>query len=196
MQQDKNYTDTTLQTVDEIGEIEIPAVRPWVRFFARDIDYFVFAFFFGLLWGKMPIYFSPNTNIMVASLLCLFIWVFIEPVLLSTWGTTPGKWLLKTQLRDSEGKKLTFRQALKRSVSVWFKGLGMGIPLVVLITLLVGRHTLVKNKITTWDKAQNLSVTHKEIGITRVAIGILILILGDTAFLYYTTYAHIMMPSP
>jgi hypothetical protein len=52
----------------------------------------------------------------------------VEGVLLSTWGTTPGKWLLRITLLDSTGNKLKFSAALSRSLYVWAWGLGIGFP--------------------------------------------------------------------
>jgi hypothetical protein len=93
------------------------------------------------------------------------VWIVVESIFLSTWGTTWGKSLLKTQVRDNKGKKLTFYNALKRSFLVWFKGLGMGIPPIFIITLLVSYNELNKKGITSWDGAGNLIVTHKKMDI-------------------------------
>jgi len=59
-----------------------------------------------------------------------FVWLFLEALLLSTWGTTPGKWLFKTWVADAMGNRLSFMDALSRSFSVWFMGLGFGLPIV------------------------------------------------------------------
>ena len=53
----------------------------------------------------------------------------LEPLLLSTWGYTPGKWVLGLTVRNAEGGKLRFSQAAARLAGVFCRGEGYGIPL-------------------------------------------------------------------
>jgi len=184
MQQNQNYPHTTPVTINENQATDVAQARPWVRLLARAIDVFSFAFFFGLFFMKLGFPLWGDIYSTIVGLLCLLVWVFVEAAFLSTWGTTFGKWLLKIKITDAEGKKLTYARALKRSFLVWFKGLGMGLPFVIIVTLLVAHYKLKKNKITTWDKAENLLVTHKKIGRLRVIIGILIVMVSDYALWY------------
>jgi uncharacterized RDD family membrane protein YckC len=69
-------------------------------------------------------------------------YTIFETILLNVFGTTLGKVLYRIRLRDLEGKKFGFTIALKRSLAVWVRGFGFGIPLVTLITLLVAFRTL------------------------------------------------------
>ena len=39
-----------------------PPARPWVRFFARNIDNYLFAFFLGLLWGFFLPSYVPKSD--------------------------------------------------------------------------------------------------------------------------------------
>jgi len=93
--------------------------------------------------------------------------------LLSTWGTTPGKWLFRIKLRDKTGKKLNLYSALGRSFAVWLKGYGLGIPIISFFTLLMARSRLKKIGITTWDEAGGFVVTHCKIGGLRSVIVVL-----------------------
>jgi len=93
--------------------------------------------------------------------------------LLSTWGSTPGKSLLKITLRSSTGDKLSFSSALNRSFSVWWRGLGTGFPIASLFTLIVAYKNLSGNGVTTWDREGNFSVSHNRIGALRTIIAIL-----------------------
>jgi uncharacterized RDD family membrane protein YckC len=110
-------------------------------------------------------------------LLGLFTWVFFEALLLSTWGTTPGKALLKTTVQKSNSSKITLTDAFKRSFRVWLRGLGTGFPLVSIFTLVLSYRTLNEFGQTTWDRDGGFVVTHKKIGTVRVLIAVLSIVV-------------------
>lgn len=87
--------------------------------------------------------------------------------MLSSWGTTPGKALSKIRLRCENGSRLSYSQALKRSFSVAVKGLGLGLPLISLFTLLNSYNDLTKKGKTSWDRDGNFSVSHQILGLSR-----------------------------
>ncbi len=149
-----------------------PKPRIWVRFWARIFDYLLFAFVIGVITALMRI---PVYNLAYLYLPVIFIWAIIESILLSTWGTTPGKWLLKVHVRSQDGHKLTFRDSLSRAFSVWFIGVGAGLPIVFLITMIVASVKLSNTGHTTWDRQQSLSVSHGHIGVIRSLIAIVII---------------------
>jgi len=152
---------------------EVPQICPFTRFCARGIDIMLFAFLVGVFIS----FTDPtilNIDYGVLGIIILFFWVFVETILLSTWGTTPGKYLLNITLRDSNGEKLSFSKALKRSFFVWFIGLGLG--LITLITLIMACNTLEKNGKTTWDRYGGYIVSHKKVGMLRVLITIFLFV--------------------
>jgi hypothetical protein len=152
-----------------------PQVRPWVRYWARLMDFFLFALLLGVVLG---IIYPPalEINDTLLGIIVLFVYAFVEPIILASWGTTPGKALLRVRLRQSNGIKLTFAKALNRSASVWVKGWGLGIPLVSIITLITAYNKLKKDGITTWDREGDFKVSHNEIGTIRAIITILFFI--------------------
>jgi len=109
--------------------------------------------------------------------LSIFIWTFIEAALLSTWGTTPGKWILKVSVLNRNNNKPNYQEAFSRAISVWFNGLGMAIPLVSFITLIVAANKLTTKGITSWDKNGGFIVSHKTIGTLRIIIGTLFFLI-------------------
>lgn len=167
----------------------VTEVRPWVRYWARMIDnWLAFALFFFILifvFAMLAVTdrLSPNLVAQLQELEVLFIlptlfvWVFCEALLLSTWGTTPGKWLLRVTVRDIEGKKPTFFAALKRSLGVWSRGEAFGIPLVTLITGFIAYRTLTDESRTRWDANGGFVVTHETIGWVRIIAALLILVV-------------------
>jgi len=113
------------------------AHSPWQRWWARSFDFSIVevicALFFSLVFRVS----EQNTPGILMSLLSVTLsWILVallEPLLLSRWGTTPGKWLLGLELRDEYGKKLTFRAALWRVGGVFSHGYGFNIPIYDLV---------------------------------------------------------------
>jgi hypothetical protein len=148
--------------------IAVPQVRPWVRYWARMLDLYILGTLAGLAIGVVaPRVLSATGSDELLGFACLFVWVFVEAFLLSTIGTTPGKWLLRSRLVPNDGGPLSYSKALDRCFKVWWRGLGAGIPLVSLITLIVAHDNLTKHGITSWDKDQGFAVLHERIGPVR-----------------------------
>lgn len=117
-----------------LKEDEVPRVRsPWRRFFARQLDLgiyeIVMAVFFHLVLRVKDIPLILDIYIPFALML------LAEPILLCTWGTTPGKWILGLEVRGYYGRKLSWSDALARTWGVFAKGYGYGIPIYSLVRL-------------------------------------------------------------
>jgi len=171
---------------------EVSQVRPWVRFFARMTDYYIFSMLFSLLITLMfPDFMEQMSQMLVQqttvensetpgyqSVLFLllvrvvvtFLWVFIEAYTISKFGTTFGKNLLGTKVLDNNGELLPYDRALKRSYSVWLKGMGAGFALISWITMLLGYQALKKDGVNSWDKDTNSKVVHTYFSTTRLLI--------------------------
>jgi hypothetical protein len=153
---------------------ETKVTRPWVRYFARMTDYFTFATIFGIVL----VYISPYALYSLiefgifATPVILCIWSFVEALLLSVFGTTLGKWLLSTSVEDIRGNKLAYAPALTRSFQVLFRGLGLGIFPINLVTLYIAYRTVTKSIFsrTTWDVEGEYRVRHERIKPIRVVL--------------------------
>ncbi len=149
--------------------------RPWVRYWARYIDIFLFSVVAGVVLGIAAPALLEQPDL-VLGMGILLAWVFVEAIFLSGTGTTPGKWILNTKVRISTGRKLTFTQALNRSFSVWWRGMGTGLPIVILVTLILGYNKLKKEGITSWDRDGQFVVEHGRIGVLRVLLAMLLIV--------------------
>jgi hypothetical protein len=149
-------------------------VRPWIRYWARSTD---MALCF-LIAGNLSLIVWPEMlelNDAVVTMIVLAIWVVIEPWFLSTWGTTPGKALFRISIAKLDtDRKLNYSEAFHRAANVWYRGFGLGIPIVNLVTLIVAYKRLMKSGITSWDQQSNIVITHSEIGMGRTFLIILI----------------------
>jgi uncharacterized RDD family membrane protein YckC len=169
-----------------IDDIPTEETHPWHRYFARGYDLLISGLLIPLL--LLPAFILAanmgfNVNYLVIGFLSLFIYIFIEAGLIALFGTTLGKWAFGITILTIEGKKLTYLQGLRRSFGVWIKGLGLGLPIVALITQLASYSKLTDFGITSWDKKGGFEVHHK--GISKLRAGVLIV-------LYFVLYFGVM----
>ncbi len=146
--------------------------RPWIRFWARMLDYSLLTYALFFLSGLFHIPFfivSP----MFLPFVGTFLWIFIEALLLSTWGRTPGKWLFRIFVHVEGGSRPTYAQALARSFGVWWMGMGAGLPIISLITMIVANVKLSNLGKASWDRLYSFDVEHKKIGFFRTFIAVL-----------------------
>ncbi len=144
--------------------------RPWVRLWARLLDY-------SLITLVLSFVFQLNFAHPLTYMFSFFIWIFVETFLMATWGSTPGKWMLKVMVRTKKGKKLKVRDSLNRAFSVWWLGMGIGLPVVVFITLIVASVKLSNTGMTSWDRRFSYRVMHGKIGALRIIITVIYFIL-------------------
>ncbi|MDG2122058.1 MAG: RDD family protein, partial [Verrucomicrobiales bacterium] len=71
---------------------EVTVVRPWVRFWARMVDWNLMGVLIGLVAHPFGGLGMGVTAMAIVSI--TFGWGLLEAVILSRWGTTPGKYLL------------------------------------------------------------------------------------------------------
>lgn len=148
-------------------------VRPWVRYWARMLDFFLFSFLGGLV---LAFVYEPALEMpdILFGILLLFAYALVEPAMLAGWGTTPGKALLRIRLRNSDGSKLSYADGLSRAFKVLIRGQGIGLPLVALFTQIYAYKRLTKQRITSWDEEGDFDVSHQVIGTGRIILTLLI----------------------
>ena len=170
----------------------VSQIRPWIRFWARFIDVggiclavaFPIAMLMGLLFATVLPFLGRETAVVlsvlfpyVVGLVVPFAYCFIEPIFFIIFGTTPGKALLCIDVRTTSSGRLSYNEALKRTLRVWFYGCAMG-TIVGFGTLWKARNNLIEGKITTWDRLGSFRVSHRRIGAVRGTIAtVLILVI-------------------
>lgn len=156
-------------------------IHPWRRFFARCFDlriYGLILIFFEVIVLRIDVFSSNGAaflNLIFASLIMLF----VEPILLSVVGTTPGKWIFGLVLTSLKGGKLSLKEAYARTFVVLSHGYGYQIPLYSLYRLYKSYDLCVCGKAMPWDDGNNYHIKDKKN--TRI-IG-LILALGVIYFM-------------
>ncbi|MBR4015072.1 MAG: RDD family protein [Anaerotignum sp.] len=85
--------------------------------------------------------------------------LLLEPLFLSKWGTTPGKWLLGISIRNQHGGLLTRKEAFARTVQVFFVGEGYGIPIYNIYRYIKCYNICTEKGVLPWDENLQYQVT-------------------------------------
>lgn len=130
-----------LDELDKLGETgvtltppaadSLPVVRhPWRRYLARLLDHSLCILLLNaLLVLTLRFTFGEGVlNTLVQNYLAWGVQFLLEPLFLSTWGTTPGKWIFGLKVRNADGGKLTFREAAARLSDLFWYGEGWSLP--------------------------------------------------------------------
>lgn len=152
--------------------------HPWRRFFARVLDTFVFSiiviFLVAFILSSYPEQAKKVSNITESIwaiyLVITVLNILIESIFLSRFGATPVKWVFGISVKSNNGSNLSFHEALHRSVLVWVKGLGLGIPIVQLITMNAAYKCLLKSGRTSWDREIGIVIQHQNWSAIRVVL--------------------------
>lgn len=123
----------------EAKEDTIPRVQaPWRRYFARMLDWAVYS----MLWSCFLIFvFHVNManqgfGLKLAEFIAtLILTIVLEPLQLSLFGTTLGKWILGLRVLHNDDRKLSFSEGYDRTKVLLFYGLGCYIPILSLFFL-------------------------------------------------------------
>jgi uncharacterized RDD family membrane protein YckC len=143
--------------------------HPWRRYAARLTDIIVLGsvawFVMGVvLYGVNPgvadQIFSGESNMAADGMLNLLLVLPIIAVLIGLTGSSLGKWVFGIRV-SKDGKPIGFLRALKRELSVWFFGMGIGFPLASLVTLILSFNKLKDHQVTRWDAKGGFIITHR-----------------------------------
>lgn len=159
-----------------------PIASFWSRVWARSIDLVlasVAGVILGILMPSVIIFNSGLANFLVDTVVCsILVCISIllyDTLLLSTWGTTPGKALMGLIVRNSSGNKLTVQLAQRRAWIMLGSGLAytLWFPFLQLINLFL----LAKKTSMRWDGSEYGLVLQAPIGDFRRAVVILFSII-------------------
>lgn len=112
-----------------------PVFSPARRYLARGLDTGLCSLPWELLFAlvlKIDVFSWEGIYWYLFSCLSVLTLLFLEPLCLHLWGTTPGKAILGLHIQGEEGGYLSYGQALRRTWKVLFYGQGLNLPLVSL----------------------------------------------------------------
>lgn len=184
----------TVAPIEVAGWVTLP-VAPWRRYGARILDilisgglgFFVFGIAFAIVAPISADNFFSLFEGRAGTLLDLFcttvMGCIINATLMATVGTTIGKAIFGIRVRKLDGSGLGFATSFAREFKVWFVGLGLGVPLLSLATMLLCYNVLVSNGQTSWDKGHYL-VMYRQSGMFQIfmnMLGVAMIIAGRLA---------------
>ena len=142
------------------------APHPWRRWLANDLDYMlagVIVLFLRILVFRMPVAGDGGVILRWWNQIVTAVFAGVaEALLLCTIGTTPGKWIFGLRLRQRDGSRLSFSQAVCRVVQRFVYGEGCMIPLVNLYRNWVSYKACVNEEVLPWDEGLAYSCTPHE----------------------------------
>ena len=175
---------------------ELPQVYdPIRRFFARFFDYTLYA----TLW-YLTLYLTLRIDLQNRSFLYLILdqmvtmvlMLFVEPVLLTLYKTTPGKRILGLWIERPDGTPLQYHEGFSRTFLVLLEGMGFLVPLITLFTHVISYNRCIQGENQPWDK--NIAYRIKDRKILRgVLLAVLYTILLSTTALIQ--YVYFMPPN-
>lgn len=157
-------------------------VKLWERLGARWFDLILYNFLMLLIFkiGGRPFLADPQSESggMMIILMLLPV-IIIEGVLLSSFGRTPGKYLLGLTVTDREGQFLTTGAATIRAMRVWVLGMGMRHPFLMIIGHAVSLWLVKKKGAPLWDLAMGYQVRAEPLGTPKVVrfVALFVLVL-------------------
>jgi uncharacterized RDD family membrane protein YckC len=164
------------------------------RFCARAIDdILLFSLVIGLAIydGKAALHdFVAPPNLFIFPAIS-FLGVVIESWLISRFGTTFGKWLMALRVVGDDGLPPDFSTALGRTLSVWFRGWGLGFgALLITVSSTIQGFLFLRHGVTPWDHIKNTRVQHTGLRWWRVVIFVLL------TFVFWLIKSHVFWNAP
>ncbi len=142
-------------------------VHPWRRYFAKTIDLSIFSVSLAFVGGIVLAFVNPGwlpitiVSSIIFTAVVLFFSFIIEGLIISIFRTTFGKALFRTGVVDKDGGRLGIAKSIGRSLYSGVAGLGAGIPLVSIMTLILSYSALESDGVTLWDKHMDAYVVHE-----------------------------------
>lgn len=157
---------------------------PWRRFCARmfDVWWESLVVVTAISWtlgrtsaGYLDWIRQPASGQLLA-LLCLPLTLVLDAAVYRIFSNSPGKALLGLKVGTIRGEPLSFNAYVRRNLRLWGSGLGLGIPLVNLVTMLQQSSRIKRNEPASYDVTAGHRVRAKPIGLgSRAAFTVLFL---------------------
>lgn len=133
---------------------------PWQRFFARLLDGQIYRTLWMLLLPALGFNMLKNSRggMLFLELLTLGTMFLLEPLLLSRFGTTPGKWLFGLRVTSPDGRKLTYAEGRERTAYLFWYGIRLNLPVFRLYRLYVSYTDEQQGKALPWEDGSKQTI--------------------------------------
>ncbi len=162
--------------------------HPWRRWLARMIDHYSLGLL-GYVVLTVPIYAASSdiqltqailANDFLAAMAATLITVPLCAVFIALSGTSPGKWCAGIRVLARGGGRIGLGAALGRELRVWASGMGLGIPLISLITMALAYQTLTSDRRMDWDDSAGAVVHYRDasaVTVIRLIAGVILVLI-------------------
>ena len=128
---------------------------PFRRFFARNLDFFLYNVLF-MLFCQLVLRINvlsghPALKFCTDFLAPLGLTLLLEPLMLHFFCTTPGKFLFGLKITRGDGSPLGLGEAFSRTMGVLVRGMGLNIPVITTITQGYSLYQVYKGRPLGWD---------------------------------------------
>ena len=126
---------------------------PWQRFFARLLDAQIYRSLWVLILPALGFNMlkSSRGGVLFLELLTIGTMFLLEPLLLSRFGTTPGKWLFGLRVTSPDGRRLTYAEGRERTAYLFWYGIRLNLPVFRLYRLYVSYTDEQQEKELPWE---------------------------------------------
>lgn len=186
----RNYGDTKESREDMFPRVQ----APWRRFFARTLD----VAFYSVIWSCFLILvFQVNIAnqgssgwAIVETIVILLLTLVFEPLQLTLFGTTLGKWILGLRVLHNDDRKLSFSEAYERTKQVLKYGIGFQIPILSWILLWKSYNMCTVGKELEWETDSRLLLKDEK------KIRIPAYILAQAMLIVVLVFANVLVQIP
>ena len=153
----------------------VVAATPWSRYWARTVDFclwlipaeiILYLVLPASVWNFLQLdearFFDHFASVPIVLLL--------DALCMAQFGQTPGKAILGIRLMQLDGTRLNLAKAIRRDLSLFVRGLGLGIPLFALFTLIWSFIKVNGGDQTSWDRKYLTTVIRDGACFERTAI--------------------------
>ncbi|HEU5442464.1 MAG TPA: RDD family protein [Steroidobacteraceae bacterium] len=189
---------TALQAQISLPAVATPAEQatPWRRYWARSLDITIGTFLVAVLVGAL----RPGSSAQLGAakhagwIIVLILLPFVlamDALIHWSLGNTPGKAIAGIKVLTEEGRRpLSAAAYLGRNFGMYVFGLGLGLPLVSLITLIVSYRRATAGETSRWDRFSGSRVFVLSGSRRRTWAAASIYVLGVTALLALGLYTR------
>ena len=174
----------------------VEPVTPWRRYGARFLDN-LFNGGLGIIVLSISFYaiapasadqfftyFQGPEGRLLDTILTTFVASIISGLMIGATGTSLGKAIFGIKVLRKNKDKIGLIAGVGRDIEVWVKGLGLGIPIIALFTLINAYTSLKRNGTTSWDSGRYI-VMHRKSSAGQYLLNIIGLSLIVLLFIGY-----------
>ncbi len=158
--------------------------HPWRRYFSRQLDTAISGLIAEvvLIWGLSAV--DPEAggrlvNILTTvgiyfqTMIIVALAVVPNALIVGLSGSSIGKWIFGIRVQRPDGRPIGVVRAVEREIRVLVWGLGLGIPLISLITMIASCMGLVEKGSTGWDRDMRNVIAQRPNNVVQIVVNLL-----------------------